>query len=109
MTSYPVFIIDVSSRQPVEAELLDMIGERQLLDWQFQWRRTLEGYLRRLADNGVTRQGLDWPQSWHWDWRAKIDEVRGLLADRRFIEVDCDFCGQRYTFTAEEAWAALAP
>lgn len=37
------------------------------------------------------------------------NEVRGLLADRRFIEVDCDFCGQRYTFTAEEAWAALAP
>ena len=79
MTSYPVFILDASSRQPVEAELLDTIGERQLLDWQFQWRRTLENYLRRLADGGVTRQSLDWPQSWHWDWRAKIDEVRGLL------------------------------
>jgi molecular chaperone Hsp33 len=36
------------------------------------------------------------------------DEVRGLLADRRRIEVDCDFCGERYSFTAEEAWAALA-
>lgn len=36
------------------------------------------------------------------------DEVSGLLADRRTIEVDCDFCGLRYTFTAEEAWAALA-
>jgi molecular chaperone Hsp33 len=36
------------------------------------------------------------------------DEIRGLLADRRTIEVDCDFCGLRYTFTAEEAWAALA-
>jgi GNAT superfamily N-acetyltransferase len=79
MTSYSVFIVDASSRQPVEAELLDTIGERQLLDWQFQWRRILETYLRRLADNGVTRQGLDWPQSWHWDWRAKVDEVRGLL------------------------------
>ena len=36
------------------------------------------------------------------------DEIQGLLADRRTIEVDCDFCGQRYTFSAEEAWAALA-
>jgi len=36
------------------------------------------------------------------------DEVSGLLADRRTIEVDCDFCGLRYTFAAEEAWAALS-
>jgi molecular chaperone Hsp33 len=36
------------------------------------------------------------------------DEVRGLLADRRTIDVDCDFCGKRYTLSAEEAWAALA-
>jgi molecular chaperone Hsp33 len=35
------------------------------------------------------------------------DEIRGLLADRRTIEVDCDFCGLRYTFSADEAWAAL--
>lgn len=35
------------------------------------------------------------------------EEVTGLLADRRTIEVDCDFCGLRYTFTADEAWAAL--
>lgn len=79
MTSYSVFILDASSQQPVKAELLDTIGERQLLDWQFQWRRTLEVYLRRLVDNGITRQSVDWPQSWHWDWRAKVNEVRGLL------------------------------
>ncbi|MBX7187648.1 MAG: Hsp33 family molecular chaperone HslO, partial [Vicinamibacteria bacterium] len=35
------------------------------------------------------------------------DEIQGLLADRRTIEVDCDFCGERYTFSAEEAWEAL--
>jgi molecular chaperone Hsp33 len=35
------------------------------------------------------------------------DEVRGLLADRRTIEVGCDFCGQQYVFSADEAWAAL--
>ena len=36
------------------------------------------------------------------------NEITGLLADRRTIEVDCDFCGLRYTFTAEEAWSALS-
>ena len=35
-------------------------------------------------------------------------EIRGLLADRRTVEVDCDFCGERYVFSAEEAWAAIA-
>ncbi len=35
------------------------------------------------------------------------EEIRGLLADRRTIEVECDFCGLRYAFSAEEAWAAL--
>lgn len=36
------------------------------------------------------------------------EEVRGLLADRRTIEVGCDFCGQQFVFSADEAWAALA-
>ena len=36
------------------------------------------------------------------------DEIRGLLADRRTISVDCDFCGQSFVFSADEAWAALA-
>lgn len=35
------------------------------------------------------------------------DEVSGLLADRRTIDVDCDFCGRKFEFSAEEAWAAL--
>lgn len=35
------------------------------------------------------------------------DEIQGLLADRRTVDVDCDFCGRRYTFTADEAWRAL--
>lgn len=35
------------------------------------------------------------------------DEIQGLLADRRTVEVDCDFCGLRYSFGAEEAWATL--
>jgi molecular chaperone Hsp33 len=36
------------------------------------------------------------------------EEVQGLLADRRTIEVGCDFCGRQFTFSPEEAWAALS-
>jgi len=35
------------------------------------------------------------------------EEVQGLLADRRTIEVGCDFCGRHYAFSAREAWDAL--
>lgn len=35
------------------------------------------------------------------------EEVQGLLADRRTIDVACDFCGEQYAFSAEEAWDAL--
>ena len=35
------------------------------------------------------------------------EEIQGLLADRRTIDVDCDFCGQHYSFSASEAWDAL--
>ena len=36
------------------------------------------------------------------------EEVQGLLADRRTIDIACDFCGRRFTCSPEEAWAALA-
>jgi len=77
MTAYTVNLFDVSAKQYVEAELHDEIAERQLIDWQFQWRPALKSYLQRLVDNGIPQQ--DWPQSWHWDWREKMDRVRGML------------------------------
>jgi molecular chaperone Hsp33 len=35
-------------------------------------------------------------------------EVRHALADRHTLDVTCEFCGQRYAFTREEAVRALA-
>ena len=36
------------------------------------------------------------------------DEVRQALADRGAIDVTCEFCGQRYAVSREEAQRALA-
>jgi redox-regulated HSP33 family molecular chaperone len=36
------------------------------------------------------------------------DEVREALAEREAIDVTCEFCGQRYAVSREEAARALA-
>ena len=79
MTSYPIQLLDVAAGSIVEAELHDDIAEKQLIDWQFQWRPAMQTYLKRLAENGISPKDTAWPQSWHWDWRDKINEIRDLL------------------------------
>ncbi|WP_244608442.1 GNAT family N-acetyltransferase [Bradyrhizobium algeriense] len=38
--------------------------------------------IKQLVDGGEPRQA--WPQSWHWNWRTKMDHISGLLAFRTF-------------------------
>ena len=78
----PVFLVEASSGEPIEAELRDAIEEQQLLDWQFQWQPALIEYLKRLVAAGVPKS--QWPQSWHWDWQAKQDKIEGLLGHRAY-------------------------
>ena len=79
MTSYPIQLLDAAADKLVEAELHDDIAEKQLIDWQFRWRPAMQTYVKRLAENGISPKDTAWPQSWHWDWRQKINEIRGLL------------------------------
>jgi hypothetical protein len=80
-----IFLLDVTSGTGVEAELRDAIEEAQLVDWQTQWQPALIRTLQELARQGVPV--AQWPQSWHWDWRAKNAEVSGLLAFQGFSVV----------------------
>lgn len=75
-----VHLLDLHSGQGVEAELIDSIGEQQLIDWETKWQPALFDTLKRLAEQGVPR--ALWPQSRHWDWPRKVAEVKGLLAFR---------------------------
>jgi len=83
----PIFLLDVVSGAGIEAELRDAIEEAQLLDWQTQWQPALHRTLQELVRQGIPM--TQWPQSWHWDWRAKAVQVAELLAFQGYSVV-CD-------------------
>ena len=80
-----IFLLDVATGGSVEAELRDAIEEAQLIDWQTKWQPALIAVLQELARQRVPL--VQWPQSWHWDWRQKTARVQGLLAFRGFSVV----------------------
>jgi hypothetical protein len=71
----------------VRAELRDAIEEQQLLDWLTAWQPAVRSLVLELKARGVPMSA--WPQSWHWNWQAKMAEVAGLIAYRGFSVV-CD-------------------
>lgn len=80
-----IYLLDVASDQPIEAELRDAIEQSQLDDWENSWRPALDAVLIELVRQGVHRS--QWPQSWHWDWKKKMARVQGLLAFQGFSVV----------------------
>jgi len=80
-----IFLLDVARGRGIEAELRDAVEEAQLVDWQTQWQPALMSVLQELARRGVPI--ANWPQSWHWNWREKTAQVKGLLAYRGFSVV----------------------
>lgn len=82
VTISPIYLLDVGSNAPVEAELRDAIEEQQLVDWEALWMPSLFEALRRLRDEGVPRD--KWPQSRHWNWRDKLQAMAGLASLKTF-------------------------
>ena len=77
-----VHLLDVSSGEPVVAELWDAITEEQLADWEGEWVPELFRAMQRLRRAGVER--AHWPQSRHWDWRRKVAGLQEMLANPGF-------------------------
>jgi hypothetical protein len=75
-----IALLDVANNAAVDAELRDAIEERQLADWEAEWRPFLYERIREMHRRGVER--AQWPQNRHWDWRSKVASVRGLLGCR---------------------------
>lgn len=80
-----IYLLDVATGEPVEADLLDVIEEAHLADWRTKWQPALFGVLQDLARKGVPQ--AQWPQSWHWNWQEKTAKVTGLLAFKGFSVV----------------------
>lgn len=91
----PAFLLDVTSGEPVRAEIWDAITEQQLKDWEGRWTPALLDGLKRLHKAGVPRH--QWPQSKGWNWRRKAQRAEGLLATPGF-SVICDGVTQGLMF-----------
>jgi hypothetical protein len=84
-TISPIYLIETASEQGVPADLRDVIGEPQLDDWESKWMPALISILSELVARGVPQK--EWPQSAHWNWRAKIDRLKGLIAYKGYSVV----------------------
>lgn len=78
----PVFLLDTSTDDAVEAELLCEVLDCHINDWHGLWQPEIARIRCDLADRGIPR--AQWPQSAHWNWARKIDEVDGILGFRSF-------------------------
>lgn len=81
----PIILVRRATEEAVEAELLDGIGSDQILDWHRCWQPALGELKARLASEGVPQSKM--PQSAHWDWPRKVNEVAGLIGFRSFSVV----------------------
>lgn len=78
----PIWLVDKHTGEAVEAILVDGITEAHLEDIEKYWMPELLAGLQRLQSAGVSQR--DWPQSRHWSWREKVEQVREILAYRGF-------------------------
>lgn len=82
-----IFLLDVSTDEAVEAELLCEVQECHINDWMGLWQPAMAKIRAELSARGIAKGKL--PQSGHWNWARKIDEVDGILDFRSFcITVD---------------------
>lgn len=75
----PIALREASSGNAVPAELRGSIAEQEVLDWEQHWKPEMGAITHRLRTAGVDRRL--WPQTAHWDWRAKVDVSQTMLAN----------------------------
>lgn len=76
------YLLEVATGQVVKAELWDAITDQQLIHWENKWKPAVDAAVLRLEAAGVDRSR--WPQSRHWDWRRKVQDSSGSLANPSF-------------------------
>ncbi len=82
MATHPVFLRDLHAGKTLDAELVDAIEESHLDLVDADWAPAVVTRLKQLVDQG--RTPADWPQSWHWNWRNKMDRIRGAVSCHTF-------------------------
>ena len=78
----PLILRDTGAE--VEAELRDRIEESNLDDWQKKWKPIIDATTQHQH---AAQKEL--PAGWHWNWRKKMEAVRGLLSESSFC-IECE-------------------
>jgi len=86
-TASTVHLLEMATGKLVEADLLDQVEERHLKDWDTQWRPLVAATVRRLVTTNAPMS--QWPQSFHWNWRQKIEDMKGILSGASFC-IECE-------------------
>ncbi len=85
VTTSTVYLKKVATGERVAAELRDGIELAQLTSWQTQWLPARQRYLDTLK--AAQAPASAFPQSLHWDWSKKAQEMQNLLALQGFCVV----------------------
>jgi len=91
MTSTPdvtsIFLYSPADKTAIPAELHDSITDKNLADWEAEWTPEVLVLLTALNRKGIERSL--WPQSRHWDWRAKTKALEARL-DNQCFSIVCN-------------------
>ncbi len=78
-------LYDNAGKDFVEAQRWHGVVDKNLADWEAEWMPELQRRLKLLNQQNVERRF--WPQSRHWDWRAKLKDIEKRLANQSFALV----------------------
>jgi hypothetical protein len=83
MTSYPGqrYLLDVQSKELVEAEIFDQITAADIDEWRTSWKPEVDRVVAELASKNVPKHL--WPQSHHWDWANKVPSA-GVIFEKGY-------------------------
>lgn len=81
--SSPLQLFEVAGSSFVQARLLHTITEQQLNHWAAEWRPVVMAAVERMRQAGTPL-----PQDRHWNWQAKTQHLRTMLA-HQFFAIEC--------------------
>lgn len=91
MSRESIYLFRREDNEKVEATLLSELKPDDLRLVERVWTLKRQEMMRDLISQGVPRQA--WPQSLHWDWSAKANELTYLSHCGWAIECEGDFQG----------------
>lgn len=91
MTSRAIQIVRASDGNLVEAKLYENLHPIDLTIIERQWAPWRQKVIRDLLDSSIDRAA--WPESLHWDWSLKADQLKLLAFQCNAIDCENEWQG----------------